>query len=184
MHLYFLRHGEAFHNTDKCKKLKEVPRVSHLTAVGREQASKVVIPKGVNEIWVSPSRRTMETAYLAGLYPFHVKYELAEIDKSIMFICNGGDEESLKEFKDKGAILSTNEEVPLLNEKEHRSEIYKRIDTLKITIDDWFYKNREGTLVIVGHVNLFNWMSEIELDKGQIMEVDMNSYRFNDSLGY
>lgn len=171
MSLFFLRHGEAFHNTDECKKLKEPPTVSPLTEIGKQQACSVVVPDNITEIWVSPSRRTMETAYLAGLHPFHIKYELAEIDKRIMFRCNGGDKESLKEFIDKGSVLSTNEEVELLNEKEHTKEIEERINVIKCDIDEWLQKNKNGTLVIVGHIHIFKHLSGLEIDKAQIIKI-------------
>jgi hypothetical protein len=173
MSIYFLRHGEAFHNTPECKKLKEIPRVSPLTDIGKEQASKVKdvlndISKDITEIWSSPSLRTMQTAFFAGLHPFHVKNELAEIDKHIMFICNGGDDESFEEFKH--VILTVNKKVPLLNEKDHNEEVKKRINDIKNSLDKWIENNPEGTLVVVGHLNIFKHISGIEVDKGSLIK--------------
>jgi broad specificity phosphatase PhoE len=172
MSVFFLRHGEAYHNTDECKKLKEGPKVSPLTSLGIKQALSVheKKPENITEIWASPSLRTMQTAFLAGLHPFHVKYELAEIDNSIMFICNGGDDESFKEYTDKNVILSYNDKVQLLNEKEHIQEIKERISLIKNSIEKWIENNPDGTLVIVGHLNIFKHISGIVVDKGQLVK--------------
>lgn len=60
--LYFLRHGDTFTSNDKDMTVAEATKKISLSELGEEQCRKVILPKDLDVIVISDSRRTKQTA--------------------------------------------------------------------------------------------------------------------------
>ncbi len=176
MSVFFLRHGQAFHNTPECKALPTCPGVSPLTVLGKEQAQAANVPPLVVEVWVSPAQRAIETALLAGLdkYPMHLKHELSEVDNNHIFKMNGSDPETMEKYSSK--FQSVDYPVDLLCLDKNLEQALWRRDMTRLELFKWTEKNPGKVLVVVAHLKIFQLLAKRDgfwIGTGQCVEVDL-----------
>ena len=148
--IYFIRHGEGYHNLyngDNNNYHLEYPR---LTVKGLNQCfelKKKLNKIDFNFILVSPLRRTLETA----VNIFDINSTYISLESIREFISNPCDyRESIKEISKEYNFVNFSsfiEENDLYNEKESDKDIYLRIDNFY----NYLLKTDFETIAVVSH---------------------------------
>lgn len=182
MNLILMRHGEATNNKEKYLSDKEI-YFSTLTKKGKKDVKKTVknLPTNIDEVYISPLPRTIETSYYVYKRFPNIKYT---IDNSIREIYYG-----------KYSGRKNNEELDLVRRKQIDGDYFIRFgeygenkydieNRLCLFLNDIFKnKYNESTILIITHGSISSYIKRImnlkskHLETGKIEIYDDINFR-------
>jgi len=168
--VYFIRHGQAEHNVSKNYSIHD-PK---LTDLGISQARSITLPKEPTKIFVSPLRRTIQTALHGFDETHHHKFHLLPLlqeRNAGELACDTGSHKSIlsQEFPQ----LSTH--IQTLDDDWFKPNMkaVDRIAALKQFLSKHIDENNNEVIVLVSHFGVYELWTGKPIKNGEIVEIEL-----------